>query len=264
MSTPISLVGPHCHASELPEGDFKYQAGFGNHFATEALPDALPKDQVLTLVYYVYSYLRPLCNHPLVRASSFCVPVLLILLFPTQNGPQVCPYGLYAEQLTGTAFTAPRAKNLRSWLYRIRPSVGHSRLLPLPHAAFNRGIDDFVADPNQFRWDPLPLLGPSDGPRDFVDGLVQICGSGEIASKNGLIIYQYAANTSMNKRVFYNSDGDFLIVPQIGALTIRTEFGNIKVVPCEIAVVQRGIKFSVDVLDGDSCRGYVLEILKGV
>jgi homogentisate 1,2-dioxygenase len=190
-----------------------YMTGFGNEFATEALPNALPK---------------------------------------AQNSPQVCEYGLYAEQLSGTAFTLPRSKNERSWLYKIRPSVVHNKFQPLAHAGFCDPAA-LVVDPNQHRWDPPPL--PSSPDVDFVDGITAMSAAGDPGMKSGLSVYIYTATKSMDNRVFHNSDGDFLIVPQQGTLTVRTEFGVLTVEPQEIVVVQRGIKFSVDI-DGPA-RGYV-------
>lgn len=190
-----------------------YMSGFGNEFATEALPNALPK---------------------------------------AQNSPQKCEYGLYAEQLSGTAFTLPRSKNMRSWLYKIRPSVVHHSYVPLPHGGFCEPAN-LVVDPNQHRWSPPDL--PESPNVDFVDGITTMSGAGDPSAKSGLSIYLYTATKSMGNRVFHNSDGDFLIVPQQGALTIRTEFGVIHCEPEEICVVQRGIKFSVDI-EGPS-RGYV-------
>src|SRR5215813_4611741 len=114
----------------------RYQSGFANHFATEALPGALPQGR---------------------------------------NSPQRCPYGLYAEQFSGTAFTAPRALNRRSWLYRIRPAVAHQPFEPYAHALLDALADSPPASPRQLRWDPLPL--PS-APTDFIDGLVPMAFNG--------------------------------------------------------------------------------------
>ena len=189
----------------------QYQSGFGNEFATEAIDGALPIGQ---------------------------------------NSPQLAPLGLYAEQLSGTPFTAPRTSNRRSWLYRIRPSVTHE-----PFVKLREG--DTLADPtpNQLRWDPFPI--PAE-PTDFVDGLRTICGNGDASLTNGMRAYVYAANRSMTDRFFYDADGELLFVPQLGALTIRTELGALEVEPGEIAVIQRGIRFRVE-LPGAEARGYVCE-----
>lgn len=208
-------------ASNISETKTKYLNGFGNQFSSEALPNALPKGQ---------------------------------------NSPQQCPYGLYAEQLSGTAFTAPRSHNQRTWLYRIRPSVCHSVYREESHYSFQIKVADLVANPNQFRWDPVPFTKETMK-LDFIDGLIRVAGAGDEATKKGLSIYNYSCNVSMDHKSFYNSDGDFLIVPQHGSLHITTEHGIIDVDPCEIVVIQRGIKFSVDV-SGPS-RGYILEVISG-
>ncbi len=192
----------------------QYQTGFGNEFATEALPGALPVGQ---------------------------------------NSPQQAPFVLYAEQLSGTAFTAPRAANRRSWLYRIRPSVLHKPFKQISNrpscllrsAPFN----ELPPTPNQLRWDPLPL--PAE-PTDFIDGLTTIAGN------DGIAIHIYAANRSMQDRFFYNADGELLIVPELGRLRFRTELGIIEVAPKEICVIPRGVKFRVELLDAQA-RGYVCE-----
>ena len=183
-----------------------YLSGFGNDFATEAVAGTLPVGQ---------------------------------------NSPQRVAHGLYAEQLSGTPFTAPRNANRRSWLYRIRPSVCHS-----PFELLRAMWGDFEETPNQLRWDPFPI--PSEEV-DFVDGMLPVCANDVIG------IYVYGANRSMAERFFYDADGELLIVPQHGTLTIRTELGVIEAEPGEIAVIQRGIKFRVDV-SGPS-RGYICENL---
>ncbi|RIA91772.1 homogentisate 1,2-dioxygenase-like protein [Glomus cerebriforme] len=207
---------------------YNYMKGFGNHFTSEALKDALPKGQ---------------------------------------NTPQKCPYGLYAEQLSGTAFTVDRKNNQRSWLYRIRPSVCHqpfTKLVPKFHHITNKfGIDDVHHIPNQIRWSPFKLL-PENNKKtsvetNFVHGLHTLAGAGDPTTKNGLAIHIYIANVNMDNTAFYNSDGDFLIVPQYGRLDITTEFGCLMVVPNEIVVIPRGIRYSINFPDGSS-RGYVLEV----
>ncbi len=193
-----------------------YQSGFGNEFATEALPGALPKGR---------------------------------------NSPQKVAYGLYAEQFSGTAFTAPRDNNLRTWCYRIRPSAKH-----MPFTQISNGLlrsapfDEAPPSPNQMRWDPLPI--PAE-PMDFVEGLTTLMGAGD-GGTTGLAIHLYTANSSMEARYFYNADGEMLFVPQQGRLCVLTELGTMDVSPNEIAVVPRGTKFKVDLPDGPS-RGYCLE-----
>ncbi|MBW3509699.1 homogentisate 1,2-dioxygenase [Janthinobacterium sp. NKUCC06_STL] len=195
-----------------------YQSGFGNEFATEAVPGALPQGQ---------------------------------------NSPQRAPLGLYAEQLSGTAFTAPRAQNRRSWLYRIRPASQHP---PFTLAENTRIVSDFHAmpptPPNQLRWDPLPL---PDGatPTDFIDGWQTMAGNGSAETMSGCAIHVYAANRPM-QRFFYSADGELLVVPQEGRLAIATELGLIELEPQEIAVIPRGVRFRVTLPDG-AARGYVCE-----
>jgi homogentisate 1,2-dioxygenase len=193
-----------------------YQSGFGNEFATEALPGALPLGR---------------------------------------NSPQRCPYGLYSEQLSGTAFTAPRNANRRSWLYRIRPSVTHRPFERLEHARFDEPVNDLPLSPNQLRWDPVPL---PEVPTDFIDGLLPMAGNGSPEIHSGCAIYMYAANRSMRRRFFYSADGELLIVPQQGTLTVDTELGRISLHPQEIAVIPRGLRFKVDLPD-HAARGYICE-----
>jgi homogentisate 1,2-dioxygenase len=197
--------------------DLQYQSGFGSEFATEALPGALPVGQ---------------------------------------NSPQRAPYGLYTEQMSGTPFTAPRATNRRSWLYRIRPSVMHKPFQPANRRMLrSTPFDEVQTPPNQMRWDPISI--PSEA-TDFVEGLVTFAGNGDASAHSGVAIHLYAANRSMDRRVFFNADGEMLIVAQQGRVLFHTEFGRIGVVPGEICVIQRGVKFRVELLD-DSARGYICE-----
>jgi homogentisate 1,2-dioxygenase len=200
-------------STSISDDGLQYLTGFGNNFESEALAGALPTDQ---------------------------------------NSPQVCPMGLYSEQLSGTAFTAPRALNQKVWFYRIRPSVVQGVFRPI-----DTGLKrDLVADPNQIRWGAFAV--DETRRHDFVDGLRLLCGAGDPRTKAGLAIYVFTATASMGRRCMYNSDGDFLIVPQSGALLLTTEMGKMHVAAGEICVMPRGIKFSVDV-DGP-VRGYILEI----
>ncbi|MES3676159.1 homogentisate 1,2-dioxygenase [Halomonas elongata] len=196
-----------------------YQCGFRNHFATEALPGALPQGQ---------------------------------------NSPQRCPYGLYAEQLSGSAFTAPRHHNLRSWLYRIRPSVVQSGYEPLEVGKVATSpLDNPAADPNQMRWDPVPL---PEAPTDFIDGLLSVAVNGNADAQRGCGVHVYACNRDMTERFFYNADGELLIVPQQGGLRLRTELGELDVSGGEIAVIPRGVKFQVRLAaDCNAARGYICE-----
>lgn len=201
----------------MPREGVKYQSGFGNQFATEALKGALPVGQ---------------------------------------NSPQKVAYGLYAEQLSGTTFVAPRSENLRSWLYRILPSVKHSPFKKLAHRSLKTApFHDAEATPTQLRWDPLPLPQKK---ADFIEGLVTIAGNGNAAELKGCTIHLYAANQSMQGRYFYNADGEFLVVPQQGRLRFVTELGVLEVGPGEIAVIPRGVKYQVLLLD-KTARGYLGE-----
>ena len=173
-----------------------------------------------------------------------------------QNSPQRAPLGLYSEQLSGTPFTAPRLQNRRTWAYRIRPSVVHK-----PYQAAERKLlrstpfDEVPTSPNQLRWDPPPV--PSE-PTDFVDGLITIAGNGDSTMHTGVGIHMYVANKSMKNRFFYDADGELLIVPQLGRLIFHTELGQIEAAPGEIVVIQRGIKFRVELLEKQA-RGYICE-----
>ena len=194
-----------------------YQAGFGNHFATEAEAGTLPEGR---------------------------------------NSPQRVSHGLYAELISGTAFTVPRAENLRTWMYRIRPSAVHK-----PFESFAKGklatapIDAPPPSPNQLRWSPVEI--PAE-PLDFVEGLFTMCVNGDASARSGVGIHLYCANQSMTRRAFCNADGEMLIVPQQGRLRLQTELGVVDIKPGELAVVSRGLKFRVELVDGPS-RGYVCE-----
>ncbi|XP_022257500.1 homogentisate 1,2-dioxygenase-like isoform X2 [Limulus polyphemus] len=175
-----------------------------------------------------------------------------------QNNPQRCPYGLYPEQLSGTSFTSPRETNSRSWLYRIRPSVLHTPFKKLPLGNLSTNWDIFEPNPNQLKWDPFDIPDVEDRRVDFVQGLNTVCGAGDPKDRHGIAIHMFLCNTSMEDKCFYNSDGDFLIVPQQGKLWITTEFGKMLVEPNEICVIQQGMRFSVE-LKGPT-RGYILEV----
>jgi homogentisate 1,2-dioxygenase len=195
-----------------------YQSGFGNSFSTEALPGALPVGR---------------------------------------NSPQRCPYGLYAEQLSGTAFTAARADNRRSWLYRIRPSAMHR---PFERIAAGRIVSAFGAlptTPNQLRWNPLPMPA---APTDLVEGIVTMAGNGDPSAQSGGAAHLYVANRSMTRRSFYNADGEMLFVPQSGRHRFVTELGVIDAEPQEIVVIPRGVRFRLELPDaGAGVRGYICE-----
>lgn len=194
-----------------------YQSGFGNEFSTEAIQGCLPQGQ---------------------------------------NSPQQVAHGLYAEQISGNAFTAPRSENRRTWTYRIRPAAIHGEFKEILLGELVSGpFDATPVSPNQLRWNPRPI--PSQQ-TDFIQGLFTVAGNGSADSQSGMAIHLYAANTSMQNRFFYNADGEMLIVPQLGALSLRTELGVLHVATGEIAVIPRGVRFAVDLLDSEA-RGYVCE-----
>ncbi|MFN2412411.1 MAG: homogentisate 1,2-dioxygenase [Pyrinomonadaceae bacterium] len=195
--------------------NFTYLSGFGNEFATEAVEGALPIGR---------------------------------------NSPQKVPLGLYAEQFSGTAFTAPRVLNKRTWTYRIRPSVLHkpferySRALADGQASASlfksTPFDEIVTTPNQLRWDPLPI--PTSR-CDFVDGITTIAGNGDSFAQSGMAVHIYSCNASMADRYFYNADGEMLIVPEMGGLTIYTELGVIVIQAGDVCCIPRGLKFRVEI-----------------
>jgi len=193
-----------------------FMSGFGNEFATEAIPGTLPVGR---------------------------------------NSPQVVSHGLYAEQLSGTAFTAPRHQNRRSWLYRIRPAALHGTFELLAEGEFHDRFDEVPATPNQLRWNPRSI---PDQPTDFIDGLFTVAGNGSASAQHGVGIHLYAANRSMQMRFLYSADGELLIVPQQGRLRIETELGVLAIEPQQIAVIPRGIRFRVKLPDGHA-SGYVCE-----
>jgi homogentisate 1,2-dioxygenase len=195
----------------------RYMTGFGGHFESEAVEGALPKGR---------------------------------------NSPQRPAFGLYAEQLSGTSFTAPRHENRRSWLYRMRPTAGHP-----PFVAYD-GAPLFAAPasaaplaPNRLRWDP-----PVDLPEgaDFVDGLVAMLHARRPEELEGCAVHVYRASKSMDERLFVDADGELIIVPRQGAIELQTELGRLEVAPGWIAIVPRGMRFRVQLLEGEA-RGYVAE-----
>jgi homogentisate 1,2-dioxygenase len=194
-----------------------YLSGFGNQHVTEAVPGALPDGR---------------------------------------NSPQRAPQGLYAEQISGTAFTAPRHDNRRTWVYRIHPSAKHGRFWPVDAGHLLASpIDNPAPEPNRLRWDPFELPVT---PKTFVESLCTIGGTGDVRSQDGVAIHMYLATKSMDREYFVNSDGELLVVPQQGHLRIPTELGILEVSPGEIAVLPRGIRFKVELPDG-AARGYILE-----
>lgn len=180
----------------------QYQQGLGNHFESEAIADALPRDQ---------------------------------------NCPQKAPFGLYTEQLSGSAFTVPQKNQLKTWLYRLRPSVVHEPFVRAESSfvsSFGVANDhdptsQCVSTPNQLRWSPFPIP-TTPLSVDFVQGLSTVCGAGDPSARDGMAIYVYACNADMTNKAMYNSDGEFLVVPQAGKLMVDTEMGKLEVAPGEI------------------------------
>ncbi len=198
-----------------------YLSGFGNEFATEAVAGALPVGR---------------------------------------NSPQRVALGLYGELISGTAFTAPRADNKRTWLYRKQPSVVTGRYQAYQQATWTTGAAQGEAvAPEPMRWRPVDM--PTE-PTDFIDGLHTLVANGDADAQNGMAAHVYAVNRSMANRACVNTDGEMLFVPQQGRLVITTEMGVLEVEPGEIALVPRGVAFKVDLADSSldsGARGYVCE-----
>jgi homogentisate 1,2-dioxygenase len=195
----------------------RYITGFGGHFESEAIEGALPKGR---------------------------------------NSPQRPAFGLYAEQLSGTSFTAPRHENRRSWLYRMRPTADHPPFVAYEDASlFAAPPSPAPLTPNRLRWDP-----PADLPEaaDFVDGLVSMLHARRPEDLEGCAVHLYRASKSMDDRLFVDADGELVIVPRQGAIELQTELGRLEVAPGWIGIVPRGVKFRVQLLEGES-RGYVAE-----
>jgi homogentisate 1,2-dioxygenase len=191
--------------------------GFGNDFETEALPDALPQGQ---------------------------------------NSPQKCNYGLYAEQLSGTAFTATRPE--RTWCYRIRPSVKHtSRFtkIDVPYWKSAPNVDPDVISLGQYRWDPVPV---GEGALTWITGMRTMTTAGDVNTQVGMAAHIYLVTQSMQDEYFFSADSELLVVPQEGRLRFCTELGVIDLEPKEIAILPRGLVYRVEVLEGP-CRGFVCE-----
>jgi len=195
----------------------RYMTGFGSHFESEAIEGALPKGR---------------------------------------NSPQRPAFGLYTEQLSGTAFTASRHENRRSWLYRIRPTADHRPFGRYDGAKLFAALpDNAPLAPNRLRWDPLSDLAEDT---DFIDGLVTMLHAREPETLKGCAVHLYRATRSMERRVFSNADGEMLIIPQLGGLRIETELGRLEIEPGWVALLPRGMKFRVTLM-GDEARGYVAE-----
>ncbi|WP_415948857.1 homogentisate 1,2-dioxygenase [Streptomyces sp. KLOTTS4A1] len=197
--------------------ELAYLTGFGNEHSSEAVPGALPAGR---------------------------------------NSPQRAPLGLYAEQLSGSAFTEPRAHNRRSWLYRIHPSAMHPAFTRTDNGGIRTApFTETEPDPNRLRWNPLPDPAPGT---DFVAGLWTLGGNGDASQRTGMAVHLYSADAPMERRVFSSADGELLIVPEQGGLLIRTEFGLLRAEPGHIALIPRGVRFRVEPL-AELVRGYVCE-----
>ncbi len=195
---------------------FKYQSGFGNEFASEAVKGALPIGR---------------------------------------NSPQVAPLGLYAEQFSGTSFTTPRLLNKRTWTYRIQPSVLHQPFRQIENNLLVSKFDEIVTTPNQLRWNPLAM---PQSETDFIDGIVTMAGCGDSFAQMGIGVHIFACNKNMTDRFFYNADGEMLVVAEKNRVRFLTELGILEISSGEIAVLPRGLKFRVELPDGDA-RGYICE-----
>ncbi|MDI7861185.1 homogentisate 1,2-dioxygenase [Rhizobiaceae bacterium n13] len=204
-----------------PSDALAYMPGFGNDFETESLPGALPQGQ---------------------------------------NSPQKCNYGLYAEQLSGSPFTAPRGTNERSWLYRIRPSVRHTgrfTKIAYPHWKTAPCLDDHSLALGQLRWNPLPAPQES---LNFIGGIRTMTTAGDAMTQAGMAAHAYVFNADMVDDYFFNADGELLIVPEMGAIRVFTELGIMDVAPSEICLVPRGMMFKVSRLGEEKpWRGYICE-----
>ena len=172
-----------------------------------------------------------------------------------RNSPQRPAFGLYAEQLSGSSFTSPRHENRRSWLYRMRPTADHRPFVAYDGAPlFAAPASSAPLAPNRLRWDPPEL---PDG-KDFVDGTAAMLRARAAEDLEGCAVYVYRAAKGMDGRVFVDADGELVIIPQQGRLDVQTELGRMEVAPGSIAVVPRGVKFRVELPDGEA-RGYVAE-----
>lgn len=202
-----------------------------------------------------YTYLNGFGSYHESEAIQGALPV-------GHNSPQKCPYGLYAEKLSGTAFTAPRHENQQTWVYRIIPAAAHEPFTEVDpstyHTSLSKDVNSLRQIPNQLRWNPFDL----DENVDWVRGLHLVAGAGDPTTKTGLGILLFAAGKDMGNEAFYSADGDFLIVPQHGVLDIQTELGRILLRPNEICVIPRGIRYRVTLPEGP-VRGYICELYQG-
>src|SRR5215218_1288148 len=179
-----------------------YMTGFGGHFESEAVAGALPRGR---------------------------------------NSPQKPAFGLYTEQLSGSAFTAPRHENRRSWLYRMRPTADHRPFTPYEGAPlFAPGTVKEPLAPNRLRWNP-PVDLPAGA--DFIDGMVTMLANRDPADLEGVAVHLYRASKSMDRRLFVDADGELLIIPQAGTLSVFTELGRMELAPGWVGLIPRGVRF---------------------
>lgn len=195
----------------------------------------------------MFKYQTGFANHFTTEAIAGAIP--------SHNSPHRPPCGLYAEQLNGSAFTMPRHNNLNTWLYKIHPSAQHAKFYPmLAPQFFNSSPFQGICPPDQMRWNKLETLNQD---QDFIQGMITIAGYGDTTTQVGAAIHIYNANRNM-QNFFYNADGEMLIVPQTGKLQLLTEMGNLLIEPEEIAVIPRGVKFQIHLVD-EIAYGYVCE-----
>lgn len=195
------------------------------------------------------SYLTGFGNEHLSEALAGALPI-------GRNSPQKLPYGLYAEQVNGSPFTAPRAENQRSWVYRIYPTAAaQGPWSRMPNLHLDEPETPQESSPERYRWRPWTSTAADV---DFVDSLFRMCQSGGSRELRGMSLYAYWANRSMERRLFSSIDGELLILPQSGSLRVRTEMGVLFAEPGEMVLLPRGMRFSVDPLD-ETCRGFVCE-----
>lgn len=193
-----------------------YFSGLGNIFATETKPNLLPG---------------------------------------VGNSPQKVAYDFYAEQINGTAFTAPRHKNFKTWMYRSIPSARHGDFKSVSYSNFKSPpYDEVPPTPQQLRWNPIPYQKK----KNFLESINTMCGNGSIKMNLGCSIHLYSCDESMDGDYFSNADGHMIVVPQEGKLLFKTELGLLAVEPNEIIVIPRGIRFQVELIDSKA-RGYICE-----
>ena len=134
---------------------YRYLAGFGTAFQSEAVAGALPRNI---------------------------------------NAPHPAPYGLYPESVTGTSFSCKRHQNARVWMYRIVPSVGDFEYRDLPASSaphlVGGGWSQHRATPAPMRWAPLPIPSPTERTVDWVQSLTTLAGCGDPLTRNGLAVHQ--------------------------------------------------------------------------